>query len=33
MRRMDQTMIRVACAVLAVLFGTVLVVRRRRKED
>ena len=31
---MDQTMIRVGCAVLAVLFGVVLVMRRRtRKEE
>jgi hypothetical protein len=30
---MDQTMIRVACAALAVLFGVVLVMRRRRKEE
>jgi hypothetical protein len=31
---MDQTMIRIACAVFAVLLGVVLVVRRRgRKEE
>jgi hypothetical protein len=30
---MDQTMIRVACGVLAVLLGVVLVMRRRRKEE
>jgi hypothetical protein len=29
---MDQTMIRVACAVLAVLFGVVLAVRRRNRK-
>jgi LPXTG cell wall anchor motif len=30
---MDQTMIRVACGVFAVLLGGVLVMRRRRKEE
>jgi hypothetical protein len=29
---MDQTMIRVACGVLAVLFGVVLVLRRRSRK-
>ena len=30
---MDPTIIRLVCAVLAVVFGAVIFMRRRRKED
>jgi hypothetical protein len=30
---MDGTVLRIACAALAVVFGLVLVMRRRRKEE
>ena len=30
---MDPTIIRLVCAVLAVVFGAVIYMRRRRKED